>query len=96
VLALSSRSVRFLTVEGDLVWAHGGASRWIIGAESDYMFDVLALRAGIAAIETGESRTVPYFGFSAHFRRFALHYNANMDADNAFAETHRFTLSVAL
>ena len=96
VLALSSRSFRFLTVEGDLVYSHGDPSRWIVGAESDYMFGVLALRAGVAAIRTGESRTVPYFGFSARLRRIALHYNANMDTENAFADTHRFTVSVSL
>jgi hypothetical protein len=96
VLALSSRSFRYFSVEGDLVYAHGGPSRWIAGAETDYMFGVLALRAGIATIRTGESRTVPYFGFGLHARRLSLHYNANMDTENAFADTHRFTVSISL
>lgn len=96
VLALSSRSIQVLTVEGDLVWAHAAPSRWILGAESKYIFDILALRAGVAAIRSGESRTVPYFGFGVRISRLALHYNANLDSDNAFAETHRFTLSVSI
>ena len=83
-------------IEGDMVYAHGGTSRWIAGAETDYMFGVLALRAGVAAIQTGESRTVPYYGMSVGARWLFIHYNANMDADNAFADTHRFTLSISL
>lgn len=99
VLGLSSRAITHVAIEGDMVYAHGGPSRWILGAESDYMFGVLALRAGVAAITTGENRTVPYFGMSVGSRwprRLAIHYNANMDTDNAFADTHRFTLSVSL
>jgi len=96
VLAVSSRSLPYFTVEADVVYAHGDPSRWIVGAESDYMFGVLALRAGLAAIRTGESRTVPYYGLSVGVRRFAIHYNANMDTENAFSDTHRFTVSVSL
>jgi hypothetical protein len=96
VLGLSSRSIPFVTVEGDMVWAHGDPSRWILGAETDYFLDILALRTGLAAIQTGESRTVPYFGFGVRYSRLVLHYNANMDTDNAFADTHRFTLSITI
>jgi hypothetical protein len=96
VLAVSSRSIPYFTVEGDMVYAHGGAARWIVGAETEYMFGVLALRAGLAAVRSGESRTVPYYGLSVGARRLAIHYNANMDTENAFADTHRFTVSVSL
>ena len=95
-MGLSSRSVEYVTIEGDIVVAHGKFSRWILGAETDYLFDVFALRAGYALIKTGESRTVPYFGFGARISHLSIHYNANFDKDNAFSDTHRFTLSVSL
>jgi len=96
VLGIASRRISYVTIEGDVVWAHGDASRWVLGAETQYLFNVLALRGGIAAIRTGESRTVPYFGFGARISRLSLHYNASLDNENAFADTHRFTLSVSL
>jgi hypothetical protein len=95
-LGIARRSAGYVTVEGDVVWAHGDVSRWVLGAETAYLFDLLALRAGIAAITTGESRGVPYFGFGARFRRLTLHYSAGVDDESAFADTHRFTLSVSL
>jgi hypothetical protein len=96
VIGLSTDRIRRVTVEADAVWTHGEPSRWIVGAETDYLFDVLALRAGFAVIRAGESRSVPYFGFGVHLNRLSLHYNANLDKENAFADTHRFTLSVEL
>jgi len=96
VLGMATGAVPFVTVEGDVVMAHGGVSRLVAGAETDYLFDVLALRAGISMINTGESRTVPYFGFGARVSRLAVHYNATLDQENAFADTHRFTLSFSL
>jgi predicted lactoylglutathione lyase len=95
VLALASKSLPYIALEGDLAWSHGGTSRLTLGAESDYLFDVLALRAGIASIRTGESRTVPYFGFGVHISHLALHYNASLDKEIAFSDTHRFTVSVS-
>ncbi len=95
VLALASKSLPYIALEGDLAWSHGGTSRLTLGAESDYLFDVLALRAGISSVRTGESRTVPYFGFGVHISRMALHYNANLDTEYAFSDTHRFTVSVS-
>jgi len=95
-LGISSRSIAHVAVEGDVVWAHGAVARWILGAESDYLFGVLALRAGFAVINAGESRSVPYFGFGVRVSQLSLHYNANLDTENAFADTHRFTLSVSL
>ncbi|MGD8413616.1 MAG: hypothetical protein PVF33_05260 [Candidatus Latescibacterota bacterium] len=96
VLAVSSRSIPYFAIEGDMVYAHGGTSRWIVGAETDYMFGVLALRAGVAAISAGESRTVPYYGMSVGASRLFIHYNVNMDTESAFADTHRFTVSFSL
>jgi hypothetical protein len=95
-IGLSVDAIPHVTAEADAVIAHGKPSRWILGAESDYLFDVLALRAGFAVIKAGESRNVPYVGFGVNFNRLTLHYNANLDTENAFADTHRFTLSVEL
>jgi hypothetical protein len=95
-IGLSTRSIRHVTLEGDLVVAHRKASRWILGVESDYLFDVLAIRAGYSLNRTGESRAVPYFGFGARFRRISLHYNADLDKEYAFSDTHRFSLSLSL
>lgn len=96
VLGISARATRYARIEGDVLWAHGDPSRWVVGAESKYLFDVLALRAGFAVITAGESRSLPYFGFGARFRRLSLHYNASFDKETAFADTHRFTVSVSL
>ena len=95
-LGLAYAGVPFAVVEGDLVWEHGGLARAAIGAESDDLLGVLALRAGLASLSSGESRTVPYFGLGVRVRgQFALHYNANLDDETAFEDTHRFTLSAA-
>lgn len=95
-LGVSTAASRYADVEGDVWYAHGGISRLTIGVETDYLFDVLALRAGLAAISSGESRSLPYFGFGVRVSRLALHYNADLDEETAFADTHRFTLSVSL
>jgi hypothetical protein len=95
-LGLSSKSIERVTIEGDVMVAHGKLARWMIGAESEYLFNVLSLRAGYALIRPGESRTVPYFGFGARVSHVSVHYNANLDKEYAFSDTHRFTLSVSL
>lgn len=95
-VGLSTRSVRHVTIEGDMIIAHNKASRWILGFESEYLFDLLSLRAGYAMNRTGEVRTIPYFGFGARYRRITVHYNADFDKDYAFSDTHRFTLSLSL
>jgi hypothetical protein len=96
VLGVSTGAARFVRIEGDVVWAHGDPSRWLVGAESDYLFGLLALRAGFAVVKAGESRSLPYFGFGVRYSRLVLHYNANFDKETAFADTHRFTLSISL
>lgn len=86
------------TIEGDVIYNHGGLARGVIGAETRYWLDLLSLRAGFARIETGQSRSVPYLGFGlrALRNRLTLHYNANFDREQAFQDTHRFSLSVTL
>ena len=96
VLGVAYAGVSVAVVEGDVVWENGGVARAVIGAESDDLFGVLALRAGLASLSSGQSRTVPYLGLGVRVRgQFALHYNANLDDETAFEDTHRFTLSAA-
>ncbi len=96
--ALGYDGVRWARIEGDVWWDYGAVSRFIIGAESNYLMGHLALRAGVASLRSGESRTVPYFGFGVRLyqNHLNIHYNANLDDEAAFEDTHRFTLSVML
>lgn len=87
---------RYVHTEADLVFAHGDLARAVLGAETGYFFEHLAVRAGFAAVNTGEPRNVPYAGFGAAFDRFRLHYNVNLDDESAFESTHRFSLSIAI
>ena len=90
-------AVPHVTIEGDLVFDHGDLARTIGGFETDYFFNVLALRAGYAILDSGESRSIPYFGFGLRGgSRFFIHYNANLDDEKAFEDTHRFSLSVSI
>lgn len=82
--------------EGDVVWDHGEIARLIFGGESEYILDHLAIRGGIALWRIGEDRAVPYLGFGVGVDRLRIHYNANLDDENAFEDTHRFSLSVTL
>jgi hypothetical protein len=98
VFGLATTSVPYATVEGDVVFEHGDMARAIVGAETDPAFDLLSLRGGLAVIDSGEGRTVAYFGFglNAIRDRLTLHYNANLDETRAFEDTHRFSLSLSL
>jgi hypothetical protein len=97
VFAAGSDAIPYARVEGDVVFEHGDVGRVIGGFETDYLFDVLCLRAGAATIASGETRGVPYFGFGLRGgERLRIDYNANIDDDKAFEDTHRFSLSVAI
>lgn len=98
VVGVGTDILPFASAEADLVFEHGDVGRALAGFESDYLFDILSLRAGAARIETGSGRTVPYFGFGVQAirSRLQLHYNANLDEEKAFEDTHRFSLSVSI
>lgn len=98
VVGLASRSIRGVAVEADAVRSYGSWSRAMLGAESDYLFSHLALRAGVALLRAGDTRAIPSFGASARGfdGRVALHYAANFDEDEAFGTTHRVSLGVRL
>lgn len=95
-LGLGVRLLENATVEGDVVGAFGGISRVVLGGEATLFSDLLALRGGASAITAGESRVVPHVGLGIAFRRFRLDYNANLDSEEAFGDTHRFSLAVGL
>jgi len=96
VLAVATDALPVVTAEGDIVWAHHDVARLTLGAETDYLFDRLALRAGLGLVRIGESRSVPYAGFGFRAGAVTLHYNANFDQETALSDTHRFSVSVRL
>jgi hypothetical protein len=94
--ALAGDLVPYVDVEADVVFAHGGVSRYIIGAEGWVFSDALALRGGLSSMQSGESRLIPHLGLGFKFNRFTINYNANLDSNKAFEDTHRFSLSAVL
>jgi len=98
VLALGYHALRNLKLEGDAWWNYGKISRYILGAETDYLLGHLALRAGVASLRTVEPRTVPYAGIGVRLIKshVNIHYTVNMDNEAALEDTHRFTLSILL
>ncbi|MFQ5511475.1 MAG: hypothetical protein ACE5EO_06455 [Candidatus Krumholzibacteriia bacterium] len=95
-LGVAYTGYRGLTLEGDVVTGFGGVSRTVIGGEYGLFSDVLSLRGGLAAIQAGRSRSVPHFGLGVRIGRLRLDYNANLDDEDAFGDTHRFALGVGL
>ena len=95
-IGLAAGSIPHLLAEADIVIAHGTVSRYVLGAEGKLFSDVLALRAGLSSLQLGETRTIPHLGFGFKIRRFWVNYNANFDSDQAFENTHRFSLSATL
>lgn len=91
-------SIPYATAEVDLVFEYGDLARVLAGLETEYLFELLSVRGGFAHIDTGQSRGVPYFGFGVNAirDRLFIHYNANLDDDKAFEDTHRFSLSVSI
>lgn len=84
-----------IDLEVNSVYVHDGWLRTMVGAESPYIFDRLALRSGLAIRTVGESRLQYAFGASVRAtRNLVLHYAANLDDETAFGTTHRFSLGV--
>ncbi len=84
------------TLEGDVVGAFGGIARVVLGGEAMLFSDLLSLRGGISAVTAGENRVMPHMGVGIGLRRFRLDYNANFDSEEAFGNTHRFSLGVGI
>lgn len=84
-----------IDLEADFVYVHDGWLRTMVGAESPYIFDRVALRTGIAIRTVGEGRAQYAFGASVRAtRNLFLHYAASLDDETAFGTTHRFSLGV--
>jgi len=98
VLSLASTHVRGIRIGADAARSYGMWSRGMLGAETDYLFSTVALRAGATLMRAGDTRTVPSFGASvrAFDARVALHYAASLDEDTAFGTAHRVSLAVRL
>jgi hypothetical protein len=95
VLGLARENLYGLALEANVVYVYGGWSKALIGAETDYIFDVVALRGGVAFLSVGEARTTYSFGVSARAAgRLFVHYGANLDEEDAFDTTHRFSVAV--
>jgi hypothetical protein len=95
VAGIAHRAPGAISLEADFVYVHDGWLRTLVGAETPYLFDRVALRSGIAILSVGEGRSRYSFGISARAaRRLFLHYAANVDDENAFGTTHRFSLGV--
>jgi hypothetical protein len=95
-LGLAYRLFPNTTLEGDVVAAFGGIARVVLGGEATMFSDLLALRGGLALVTAGENRVLPHMGIGIHFRRIYLDYNANFDTEEAFDDTHRFSLAIGL
>jgi len=95
-LGLGYKRIPHVALEGDLVFANDGVARSVVGAESDYILEHLALRSGMAHLRSGDTRVIPYLGFGLRASRLTIHYNANLDSEDALGSTHRFSLSVTL
>jgi hypothetical protein len=98
VIGVSTHAVRGVALSADVVRSYSMWSRAVLGAETDYLFSFLSIRAGLTFREAGESRSAAAFGASvrAFSGRLTLHYGANLDTETAFGTTHRVSLAVRL
>lgn len=97
ILGVATTAIPYARAEFDIAYEHGSYSRTMIGAESDYIMGHLTLRAGFASLSAGETRSIPYFGLGIRGGKagLVLHYAASFDdGDEAFGNTHRFSLGL--
>ena len=92
-LGLSWRPRGNLVIEGDLESKYGGLARAILGGAYT-AYDVLTVRGGIAALTSGENRTVPHIGAGLKLRGFHFDYSADFDSDEAFDTSQRVSLGL--
>ena len=94
--AISTRVRPDLLVESATEFAFGGLSRSTLGAEYALFRNRAYLRGGVSLLTSGENRTLPHFGIGFAFDRFSIDYNAQFDTEEAFEDTHRFSVGVRL
>ena len=93
-LGLAYQDASGISMEGDLMFSHSALTRVMVGGEA-IMFDrLLHLRGGLGAFNTGAVRIVPYAGMGVELFETRLDYNANLDTEDAFGDTHRFSLGI--
>jgi len=97
VVGVAHSSRRGLDVEVDLAYLNEGWLHTMVGAETPYLFNYVALRGGVMLRSVGEARTTYSFGTSVRAaERFFVHYGANLDDEDAFGTVHRFSLAVRI
>ena len=98
VAGLATRRLPMTTLSADVVRQYSTWTRIMVGAETDYIFSHLALRAGVSFRAAGESRNALSFGASlrAVDQRLVVHYGATIDDEQAFGTSHRVSLGVRI
>jgi hypothetical protein len=91
---LAYQAMPNLLVETDIEAQFGGFSKLVLGSEYTVYHDVLALRAGLASVTTGENRTIGYVGAGVRVRQFYFDYSVGFDNEEAFERTQRFALGI--
>ena len=94
VFGIAYRPMANLVFEGDLESKYGGLSRAILGGEYTVYNEVLAVRAGAAALASGENRSVPYLGAGVRFGGFHFDYAVDFDMEEAFDNSQRVSLGL--
>jgi hypothetical protein len=93
-MGLAYGGIRGLLVEADVETQFGNLSRMVAGGEYALYRDMVAVRAGLASVMVGENRALAYLGLGAHVRMVYLDYAASFDGEEAFSNTHRFSLGI--
>jgi hypothetical protein len=94
--ALAYSLLERFRMESATVFAHGSVSRTTLGAEYNFFDSVVSLRGALSLLTAGEDRLIPHFGLGFKIRRLFIYYNADFDSQEAFEDTHRFSLSFQL
>ncbi|MDH3217630.1 MAG: hypothetical protein OEN01_15380 [Candidatus Krumholzibacteria bacterium] len=96
ILGLAYQVTTGLVVEGDMEIKFGDFSRLVLGGEYAVYKDLLSVRGAVSARTAGESRAVGHLGIGVQVRGIHIDYGADLDADDAFADIHRFSLGLGL
>jgi hypothetical protein len=94
--ALAYERFHGVDTETALTFAHGGLSRAAWGLQYSLLSGVLAVRGAVSYLASGESRVIPHLGLGVEYGKMSIDYNANLDREKAFEDTHRFSISVKL
>ncbi|GEM_PF-1366968 len=95
-LALSFSPAGKLLLACDCIFSQSGLSRAVLGGEYPLLANRVFLRSAGAYLPAGGGRFIPYLGMGFRFNRFLFQYNANFDSEDAFEDTHRFSVGLEL